>query len=169
MGGRYTQLLISKRRRGERLWTHKLFTQTSYLCEFSLRDIKTLSPLLLLKAISCVSLSPFYKYCFRYFVATGHVFKRRHFKTEYFVSSPLCLCYRLQALVEREWLQAGHPFPRRHSHSVYSPSRTKQNAPTFLLFLDCIFQIQTQFPCSFEFSSSLLVQLFEHSYSSKFG
>ncbi|KAG8242888.1 Myotubularin- protein 9 [Homalodisca vitripennis] len=86
------------------------------------------------------------------------------------ILNPDCRTVRgLQALVEREWLQAGHPFPRRHSHSVYSPSRSKQNAPTFLLLLDCIVQIQTQFPCSFEFSSSLLMLLFEHSYSSQFG
>ena len=42
-------------------------------------------------------------------------------------------------------------------------------APVFLLFLDCVFQIHTQFPCSFEFSPGLLVVLADHSSSSNFG
>lgn len=42
-------------------------------------------------------------------------------------------------------------------------------APVFLLFLDCVYQIHTQFPCSFEFSPGLLVVLADHSCSSNFG
>ncbi|PSN52380.1 hypothetical protein C0J52_06724 [Blattella germanica] len=76
---------------------------------------------------------------------------------------------RLEALVEREWLQAGYPFPIRHRKSCYSSGRTKMQAPTFLLFLDCVCQIHQQFPCSFEFSTSFLIMLFEHSYCSEFG
>lgn len=74
-------------------------------------------------------------------------------------------------MIEREWLQAGHPFPIRHQKSCYSPSnsRSKNNAPTFLLFLDCLAQIHNQFPCSFEFNHDFLIALFEHSYSSQFG
>lgn len=81
------------------------------------------------------------------------------------------LCdFSLEALVEREWLQAGYPFPQRHARSCYSSSgRNKNHAPTFLLFLDCIQQIHQQYPCSFEFSQPLLILLFEHSYSSQFG
>lgn len=90
------------------------------------------------------------------------------------ILNPDCRTVRgLQALVEREWLQAGHPFPKRVSRSCYAPytanGRTKQNSPTFLLFLDCVGQIMNQFPCSFEFAPSLLIFLFEHSYCSQFG
>ncbi len=79
---------------------------------------------------------------------------------------------RFQALVEREWLQAGYPFQKRHSRGCFSTTntgRTKANGATFLLFLDCVWQIQNQFLCSFEFSPSLLILLFEHSYSSEYG
>ncbi|KAL0281646.1 UNVERIFIED_CONTAM: hypothetical protein PYX00_002571 [Menopon gallinae] len=88
------------------------------------------------------------------------------------ILNPDCRTVRgFEALIEREWLQAGHPFPVRHFKSCYSPSssRTKSNSPTFLLFLDCLAQIHNQFPCSFEFNHDFLIALFEHSYSSQFG
>lgn len=75
----------------------------------------------------------------------------------------------LQALVDREWLQAGYPFQLRHSKSCYSNLKTKNQQPTFLLFLDCIYQLHHQFPCSFEFTTNMLTLLFEHSYCSQFG
>lgn len=39
----------------------------------------------------------------------------------------------------------------------------------FLLFLDCVWQILRQFPCSFEFNEHFLIMLFEHAYASQFG
>lgn len=75
----------------------------------------------------------------------------------------------LQALIEREWIQAGHPFQTRHNKLCYSNMRTKSQQPTFLLFLDCIYQLHHQFPCSFEFTTQFLILLFEHSYFSPFG
>lgn len=74
-----------------------------------------------------------------------------------------------EALIEREWLQAGHPFQLRCTQSAYSNNKQKVEAPTFLLFLDCVWQIQRQFPCSFEFNEQFLIMLFEHSYASQFG
>lgn len=89
------------------------------------------------------------------------------------ILNPDCRTVRgMEALVEREWLQAGYPFPVRHYKSCYSTSsngRGKNQAPTFLLFLDCVWQIHQQFPCSFEFSPYFLIMLFEHSYSSQYG
>ena len=72
-------------------------------------------------------------------------------------------------MVEREWLQAGYPFQKRHSKCCYSNSRNKNQQPTFLLFLDCVQQLHYQFPCSFEFTTHMLILLFEHSYFSQFG
>uniref|UniRef100_A0A4W3JDJ7 Myotubularin-related protein 9 n=1 Tax=Callorhinchus milii TaxID=7868 RepID=A0A4W3JDJ7_CALMI len=74
-----------------------------------------------------------------------------------------------EALIEREWLQAGHPFQLRCSQSAYSNSKQKNEAPVFLLFLDCCWQIQRQFPCSFQFNEQFLIMLFEHAYASQFG
>ncbi|KAH8301170.1 hypothetical protein KR018_005003 [Drosophila ironensis] len=88
------------------------------------------------------------------------------------ILNPDCRTVRgLQALIEREWIQAGHPFASRHRYSCYTPhqTRNKSSGATFVLFLDCIYQLFTQFPCSFEFSTQLLVLLFEHSHFSQYG
>lgn len=50
-----------------------------------------------------------------------------------------------------------------------SQSRPKTCASTFVLFLDCVHQLHCQFPFSFEFSTQLLILLFEHSFFSSYG
>lgn len=74
-----------------------------------------------------------------------------------------------EALVEREWLQGGHPFADRCSKSAFAITKQRSESPVFLLFLDCVWQIWQQFPCSFEFNEDFLILLFEHAYSSQFG
>ncbi|CAG2231351.1 MTMR9 [Mytilus edulis] len=74
-----------------------------------------------------------------------------------------------EALVEREWLQGGHPFADRCSKSAFAITKQRSESPIFLLFLDCVWQIWQQFPCSFEFNEEFLVLLFEHTNSSQFG
>ncbi|XP_071116669.1 myotubularin-related protein 9-like isoform X2 [Haliotis cracherodii] len=74
-----------------------------------------------------------------------------------------------EALVEREWIQAGHPFRSRCSKSAYAITKQRQESPIFLLFLDSVWQIWQQFPCSFEFNENFLVLLFQHAYSSQYG
>lgn len=74
-----------------------------------------------------------------------------------------------ETLIEREWIQAGHPFRLRCSRSAFGRSNHGQESPLFTLFLDCIWQICQQFPCSFEFNEKFLIELFQHIYSSKFG
>ncbi|XP_025024780.1 myotubularin-related protein 9-like isoform X3 [Python bivittatus] len=74
-----------------------------------------------------------------------------------------------QGLLEREWIQAGHPFHLRCAHSAYSHTRLKQEAPTFVLFLDCVWQLGRQFPLSLAFNEHLLLALFEHCYASPYG
>ncbi|XP_049556262.1 myotubularin-related protein 9-like isoform X4 [Orcinus orca] len=74
-----------------------------------------------------------------------------------------------QELIEREWIQAGHPFQLRCAHSAFSHTRPKHEAPIFLLFLDCVWQLGRQFPLSLEFGEGMLLALFDHSYASPFG
>lgn len=88
------------------------------------------------------------------------------------ILNPDCRSVRgLQALIDREWLQSGHPFGTRHCQSCYTSTanRLKSSGASFVLFLDCVYQLYTQFPCSFEFDSYLLITLFEHSYFSQYG
>jgi len=74
-----------------------------------------------------------------------------------------------EALIEREWVQAGHPFRLRCTRSAFGRSLHGQESPLFTLFLDCTWQLLQQFACSFEFNDALLIELFQHAYSSKFG
>lgn len=84
-----------------------------------------------------------------------------------------------QQLIEREWIYGGHPFTQRNKCCAYglsfvassksTSSALKDIAPSFILFLDCVFQIHRQFPCSFEFNTDFLILLFKHSYASNFG
>jgi len=92
------------------------------------------------------------------------------------ILNPDCRTIRgFEALIEREWIQGGYPFGSRHFHSVYSYSAStlknpkKKYAPTFVLFLDCVWQLFSQFPCSFEFKENFLILLFQHSYASQYG
>ncbi|KAM6296080.1 LOW QUALITY PROTEIN: myotubularin-related protein 9-like [Aegotheles albertisi] len=74
-----------------------------------------------------------------------------------------------QGLLEREWIEAGHPFHLRCARSAYSHARLKQEAPLFLLFLDCVWQLSRQFPFSLEFGERLLLTLFDNAYASAYG
>lgn len=76
-----------------------------------------------------------------------------------------------EALIEQEWLQGGHPFATRCKHGAYTipTTRTREQSPIFLVFLDGIYQIYNQFPCSFEFNEKFLIMLFENAYASAFG
>ncbi|NXP60724.1 MTMR9 protein, partial [Chloropsis cyanopogon] len=72
-------------------------------------------------------------------------------------------------LLEREWIQAGHPFQLRCARSAASHARGKQEAPLFLLFLDCVWQLGRQFPLSLEFGEQLLLTLLDNAYASAYG
>lgn len=65
--------------------------------------------------------------------------------------------------------QAGHPFQLRCARSASSHGRGKQEAPLFLLFLDCVWQLSRQFPFSLEFGEELLLALFDNAYASSYG
>lgn len=73
-----------------------------------------------------------------------------------------------QVLVEKEWLNFGHKFGDRCGHGVGSDDNNER-CPVFLQWLDCIYQILCQYPCSFEFSTSYLIKLAQHVYSCLFG
>uniref|UniRef100_A0A8C4F4E8 Myotubularin related protein 3 n=1 Tax=Dicentrarchus labrax TaxID=13489 RepID=A0A8C4F4E8_DICLA len=61
-----------------------------------------------------------------------------------------------QVLVETEWLDFGHKFADRCGHGENSED-LNERCPVFLQWLDCVHQLQRQFPCSFEFNEAFLV------------
>uniref|UniRef100_A0A7E4W328 Myotubularin phosphatase domain-containing protein n=1 Tax=Panagrellus redivivus TaxID=6233 RepID=A0A7E4W328_PANRE len=88
------------------------------------------------------------------------------------ILNPDCRTIRgFQALIEREWISAGHPFVLRCAHSAYAVGTLTgpYESPVFLAFLDCVWQISHAYPTSMEFNEQLLIYLFEHTYASEFG
>ncbi|XP_048412315.1 myotubularin-related protein 3 isoform X4 [Stegostoma tigrinum] len=73
-----------------------------------------------------------------------------------------------QVLVETEWLDFGHKFADRCGHGENSDD-LNERCPVFLQWLDCVHQLQRQFPCSFEFNEAFLAKLVQHTYSCLFG
>ncbi|KAM9777655.1 LOW QUALITY PROTEIN: myotubularin-related protein 9 [Neosynchiropus ocellatus] len=73
------------------------------------------------------------------------------------------------ALLEREFIQAGHPFQQRCAHSAHSHARLQQESPIFLLLLDCVWQVWRQFPLAVGFSEALLLRLASEAYASDYG
>ncbi|XP_045775855.1 myotubularin-related protein 10-A isoform X1 [Maniola jurtina] len=73
-----------------------------------------------------------------------------------------------QSLVQKEWVALGHPFCDRFG--LPRPGNTKEEtereptvqiAPVFLLFLDCTWQLQRQFPAAFQFTETYLTTLWD--------
>ncbi len=76
-------------------------------------------------------------------------------------------------LIEKDWFLAGHLFNQRLSSSSSHEDSTAdvednsnaQIAPTFLLFLDCVFQLTQQYPEEFEFNEIYLIHTWDYSCS----
>ncbi|NWW07849.1 MTMRB protein, partial [Oreocharis arfaki] len=71
-----------------------------------------------------------------------------------------------QSLVQREWVAAGHPFP--HRLGLLCRNTPREEAPVFLLFLDCTWQLLRQFPADFGFTEAFLLALHDSSFSPYF-
>ncbi|KAJ1986568.1 phosphatidylinositol-3-phosphatase ymr1 [Dimargaris cristalligena] len=113
--------------------------------------------------------------------------------------SALCLdpYYRtlegFAVLVEKEWVSFGHKFRDRCGHLSHEryfvslsanaaantfssmhnrflkSSHEHETSPVFQQFLDCVYQLWTQFPRRFEFNEDFLLKLHYHVYSCQFG
>ncbi|XP_060076299.1 myotubularin-related protein 3-like [Ylistrum balloti] len=71
-------------------------------------------------------------------------------------------------LIEREWLDFGHKFADRCGNGI-DIEDTNERCPVFLQWIDCVYQLYTQFPTAFQFNEAYLVKLVQHTYSCLFG
>lgn len=80
---------------------------------------------------------------------------------------PVCRTQQgFQMLIDKEWVAGGHPFAKRHSHLRAIDPKSEsaprsEMSPVFLFFLDCVWQLQAQFPTVFEFSETYLTTLWD--------
>eukprot|EP01117_Protostelium_nocturnum_P009737 TRINITY_DN3481_c0_g2_i2.p1 TRINITY_DN3481_c0_g2~~TRINITY_DN3481_c0_g2_i2.p1 ORF type:complete len:1509 (+),score=531.31 TRINITY_DN3481_c0_g2_i2:2688-7214(+) len=72
-------------------------------------------------------------------------------------------------LIEKEWCTFGFPFASRLGHGLSNKKYLESFCPTFLLFLDCTWQIWRQFPKNFEFNEHFLSFMANTSFSCLFG
>ncbi|XP_074851806.1 myotubularin-related protein 12 isoform X2 [Carettochelys insculpta] len=66
-----------------------------------------------------------------------------------------------QGLIQKEWVIGGHCFLDRCNHLRQND---KEEAPVFLLFLDCVWQLVQQYPPAFEFTETYLTVLSDSLY-----
>ncbi|XP_042305741.1 myotubularin-related protein 12 isoform X2 [Sceloporus undulatus] len=66
-----------------------------------------------------------------------------------------------QSLIQKEWITGGHTFLDRCNHLRQSD---KEEAPVFLFFLDCVWQLIQQYPPAFEFTETYLTVLSDSLY-----
>ena len=71
-------------------------------------------------------------------------------------------------LIEKEWISYGHMFAYRNGFHVEELSENNYSQ-IFIQFLDCVYQIMTQFPDQFEFNINLLEYLSYHLYTGRYG
>ena len=81
----------------------------------------------------------------------------------------LNLYLHIRTLLTAHWTRRSQCW-RRSGQSI-SLSRTYiclclvlQRAPIFVQFVDCVWQLMQQNPCSFEFNSAFLVEILDHLY-----
>ncbi|NXY83979.1 MTMRC protein, partial [Alcedo cyanopectus] len=66
-----------------------------------------------------------------------------------------------QSLIQKEWVIGGHSFLDRCNHLHKSD---KEEAPVFLLLLNCVWQLVQQYPPAFEFTETYLTVLSDSLY-----
>ena len=71
-------------------------------------------------------------------------------------------------LVAKEWVSFGHRFRTRIGHMVDNADDDGRS-PTFIQFLDCVWQLLCSFPLRFEFNENALLFLADHVHSCRFG
>lgn len=73
-------------------------------------------------------------------------------------------------LIEKEWLQFGHPFQMRCAHGQDKVTRQDNEfSPIFIQFLDCVWQISRLYRRVFEFNHQMILQLADELFAGRFG
>lgn len=60
-----------------------------------------------------------------------------------------------RVLIEKEWLAFGDKFNDRYGDADVIASAHEERSPVFTQFIDCVWQLTSQFPHAFEFSETV--------------
>ena len=69
-------------------------------------------------------------------------------------------------MIEKDWLSFGHKFQDRCGHIQ---GEQQEVSPTFIQFLDCVWQLTQLYPQAFQFNERYLITIEEHVYSCQYG
>ena len=69
-------------------------------------------------------------------------------------------------MIEKDWLAFGHKFQDRCGHIQ---GDSQEISPTFIQFLDCVWQLTQLYPQAFQFNERYLITIEEHVYSCQYG
>jgi len=79
-------------------------------------------------------------------------------------------------LIDKEWIGMGHKFRDRIGHVDKGEDPKKgagsdehQRAPIFVQFVDCVWQVWSQFPNAFQFNERFLILLLDSLFDCRFG
>ncbi|XP_062341709.1 myotubularin-related protein 8 [Osmerus eperlanus] len=72
----------------------------------------------------------------------------------------------LMVLIEKEWISMGHKFTQRCGHVEGDP---REVSPVFTQFIECLWHLMEQFPCSFEYNEKYLLEIHNNVYTCQFG
>jgi len=73
-------------------------------------------------------------------------------------------------LIQKEWLQFGHKFADRIGHGEPEDNTyLSEQSPIFFQFIDCVYQLLSQYPNWFEFNEHYLITILDELYSGRFG
>lgn len=75
------------------------------------------------------------------------------------------------SVVQREWIEAGHPFYERLQRSAWAPrsSMTGKEGSTWFVFLHAVHHLLITHPIHFQFNASFLLELHDCAIASEFG
>ncbi|KAF9447881.1 phosphatases II [Macrolepiota fuliginosa MF-IS2] len=125
-----------------------------------------------LSSLSQLCLDPFYRTIRGFeiliekdWLSYGHKFLDRcgHLSSEKFFVSPM------ENVGSGSGADAAQAFLASVQNRFVSQSHIKETSPVFHQFLECVRQLQRQFPTRFEFNERFLRQLYYHLYSCQFG
>ncbi|XP_067242223.1 myotubularin-related protein 7a isoform X2 [Chanodichthys erythropterus] len=85
----------------------------------------------------------------------------RHIKS--IMEAGIFIC---KVLIEKDWVSFGHKFSHRCGHL---DGEAKEVSPVMDQFLECVWQLMDQFPCSFEYNEKFLISIHNHIYSCHYG
>src|SRR3990167_10412750 len=82
-----------------------------------------------------------------------------------------CTLKGFKILIEHVWIRFGYPFAKFCGYTTLDQpvSSASDSISIFIQFIDCIFQLYSQFICSFEFNEYYLIFILDCLFNGRFG